>query len=110
MNNDRKNIKRFFNQFKTYAKVLMVINADPDAIASTLAFKRLLGSRVSEVNITHFIRISPVDNLTLIQLVASGLMDLASVDNNRKDTGTAAQKFLAGWIMNQIEKTAKKIE
>jgi nanoRNase/pAp phosphatase (c-di-AMP/oligoRNAs hydrolase) len=29
----------------------------------------------------------------------------------RKDTGTAAQKFLAGWVMDRIEKTAgKKIE
>lgn len=85
MSSNRENIKRFFKQFKTNAKILVIINADPDAIASAMAVKRLLWRRVSEVSIAHFNRISRPDNLTLIQLVESGLVDLASMDKTQFD-------------------------
>lgn len=85
MSSNREKIKRFFKQFKTNAKVLVIINADPDAIASAMAIKRLLWRNVSEVAIAHFNRISRPDNLTLIQLTESGLVDLASLDKTYFD-------------------------
>jgi len=85
MSSTRENVRRFFKQFKSSAKVLVTINADPDAIASAMAVKRLLWRRVSEVVIAHFNRISRPDNLTLIQLTEPGLKHLADVDKSGFD-------------------------
>ncbi|MCF8088012.1 MAG: DHH family phosphoesterase [Desulfotignum sp.] len=85
MSSTRDNVRRFLEQFKSNAKVLVIINADPDAIGSAMAVKRLLWRRVSEVAIAHFNRISRPDNLTLIQLTEPGLRDLAEVDKTQFD-------------------------
>jgi nanoRNase/pAp phosphatase (c-di-AMP/oligoRNAs hydrolase) len=85
MSSTRENVRRFFKQFKSSAKVLVIINADPDAIASAMAVKRLLWRRVSEVAIAHFNRISRPDNLALIQLTDVGLRNLAEVDKAQFD-------------------------
>ena len=47
-------LKRFLSLFKSSSKVLIVINADPDAIASAMAVKRLLWRKVAEVSIAYF--------------------------------------------------------
>ncbi len=75
-------IKLFFTQFSKGDRVLVVINADPDAIASAMAIKRILWRKVAEVSIAHFNLISRPDNLALIEYTESGLVSLESIDKN----------------------------
>ncbi len=48
---------------------LILINADPDAIACALALKTLLGKKVKKVEIAHINKITRPDNLTMIRLL-----------------------------------------
>ncbi len=48
---------------------LIIINADPDALASALALKRILARRVENVGIAQVNTISRPDNLTMIKLL-----------------------------------------
>jgi nanoRNase/pAp phosphatase (c-di-AMP/oligoRNAs hydrolase) len=48
---------------------LVLINADPDAMASALALKRILAGRVDEVGIAHVNEVSRPDNLAMIRLL-----------------------------------------
>jgi nanoRNase/pAp phosphatase (c-di-AMP/oligoRNAs hydrolase) len=75
-------IKLFLSLFTKGDRVLVVINADPDAIASAMAIKRILWRKVSEVSIAHFNLISRPDNLALIEYTESGLTSLESVEKN----------------------------
>ncbi|SDU19437.1 DHH family phosphoesterase [Desulfobacula phenolica] len=76
---NREKLKRFFNLFTGSSKVLVVINADPDAIASAMVIKRLLWRKVSEVCIAHFNKISRPDNLAMIEYTEPGLMVLDDI-------------------------------
>ncbi len=78
-------IKLFLSLFTKGDRVLVVINADPDAIASAMAIKRILWRKVSEVSIAHFNRISRPDNLALIELTESSLISLESIDEKSFD-------------------------
>ncbi len=75
-------INLFLGLFAKGDRVLVVINADPDAIASAMAVKRILWRKVSEISIAHFNRITRPDNLALIEYTESGLISLESVDKN----------------------------
>jgi nanoRNase/pAp phosphatase (c-di-AMP/oligoRNAs hydrolase) len=81
----RDKIKLFLNLFVKKDRVLVVINADPDAIASAMAIRRILWRRVGEVSIAHFNRISRPDNLAIIEYAESGLVDLDSVEKSDYD-------------------------
>jgi nanoRNase/pAp phosphatase (c-di-AMP/oligoRNAs hydrolase) len=48
-------------------KWLILINADPDALGSAMALKRMLSRRVAEVKIAHINEISRPDNLAMVQ-------------------------------------------
>lgn len=48
---------------------LILVNADPDALASALALKRILAHRVLEVGIAHVNEISRPDNLAMVKLL-----------------------------------------
>jgi nanoRNase/pAp phosphatase (c-di-AMP/oligoRNAs hydrolase) len=48
---------------------LILINADPDALASALALKRILAGRVEQVGIAHVNEITRPDNLAMIRLL-----------------------------------------
>ncbi|WP_320005976.1 DHH family phosphoesterase [Maridesulfovibrio sp.] len=45
---------------------LVVVNADPDSLASAMAFKRIIGRRVSEVGIAHINEVKRLDNLAMM--------------------------------------------
>lgn len=66
--------------------MLVVINADPDAIASAMAVKRLLWRKVSEVCIAHFNKISRPDNLAMIEYTESGLLALDDIQKENFNT------------------------
>ena len=78
--NNREKLKRFLSLFSSSSKVLVVINADPDAIASAMAVKRLLWRKVNEVSIAHFNKISRPDNLAMIEYTEPGLIALDEID------------------------------
>jgi nanoRNase/pAp phosphatase (c-di-AMP/oligoRNAs hydrolase) len=82
MTNQEK-LKGFFDLFTGCSKILVVINADPDSIASAMAVKRLLWRKVNEVSITHFNKITRPDNLAMIEYTDSGLVLLDEI--NKKD-------------------------
>ena len=49
----KEKLGRFYEQFAGSDQVLILINADPDAIASAMAVKRLLWRKVAGVTISH---------------------------------------------------------
>jgi len=84
--NNREKLKRFLSLFSSSSKVLVVINADPDAIASAMAVKRLLWRKVNEVSIAHFNKISRPDNLAMIEYTEPGLIALDEIDKQDFNT------------------------
>lgn len=77
--NSQVRFKKLLSLFNGNSKVLVVINADPDAISSAMALKRLLWRKVSEVAIAHFNKITRPDNLAMIDYTEAGLMALDDI-------------------------------
>ena len=75
-------LRRFYNQFSGDDHVLVVINADPDAIASAMAVKRLLWRKVANVKISNINVISRPDNLAMIRLLDVNLTHINKIDFN----------------------------
>ncbi len=80
---NREKLNHFLKLVSGSSKVLVVINADPDAIASAMAVKRLLWRKVAEVSIAHFNKISRPDNLAMITYTDPGLIALDEI--NKED-------------------------
>ncbi|MDA3916686.1 MAG: DHH family phosphoesterase [Deltaproteobacteria bacterium] len=76
----RGKLNHFLSLFYNNSKVLVVINADPDSIASAMAVKRLLWRRVKEVVIAYFNKITRPDNLAMIEYTESDLIMLDDID------------------------------
>ncbi len=76
-------LRRFYERFKGDDQVLIIINADPDAIASAMAVKRLLWRRVAYVAIAHINLIKRPDNLTMIRKLSINLSYEKDMDKNR---------------------------
>lgn len=66
-------------QFGPEDRVLILIVADPDAMASALAFKRLLWRKVASVTIARSNEISRPDNQAMVRLLNIPLEPLAGV-------------------------------
>ena len=66
---DKERLRRFYAQFSGDDQVLIPINADPDAIASAMAVKRLLWRKTASVTISNVNAIERPDNLALIRLI-----------------------------------------
>ena len=73
-------LRRFYGQFAGDDQVLIVINADPDAIASARAIKRLLWRKVSSVTISNINVIKRPDNLAMIRLLGVDLVHMDEID------------------------------
>ncbi len=73
-------LSRFYDQFSRNDPVLIVINADPDSIASAMAISRLLWRRVLNVTIAHVNRINRPDNLAMIRLLGVALTPFGELD------------------------------
>ena len=66
----KEKMRRFHDQFSGNDHVLVVINADPDAIGSAMAIKRLLWRRVASVTISNVNTIDRPDNLAMVRLLS----------------------------------------
>jgi nanoRNase/pAp phosphatase (c-di-AMP/oligoRNAs hydrolase) len=73
-------LRRLQSQFAGEDQVLILINADPDAIASAIALKRLLWRKVAGVTIAHTNVITRPDNLTMIRLLGVSLVFIEEID------------------------------
>ena len=72
-------LRRFYDRFLNEDHVLILINADPDAIASAMAVKRLLWRKVAGVTITHINVIKRPDNIKMIQLLGLNLVPIKDI-------------------------------
>ena len=73
-------LRRFYDLFSGDDRVLIVINADPDAIASAMAAKRLLWRRVAGVTISNINRINRPDNKAMIRLLGIHLVYIDEIE------------------------------
>jgi nanoRNase/pAp phosphatase (c-di-AMP/oligoRNAs hydrolase) len=69
----------FFKQFSGSDQVLVIISADPDAIACALAVSRLLAVRAAGITISNINQIDRPDNLAMVRLLRVPLVPFASV-------------------------------
>jgi len=76
-------LRRLYNQFSGDDHVLIVINADPDAISSAMALKRLLWRRVAGITISNINVIERPDNLAMIRLLGVALIHINEIDESR---------------------------
>lgn len=79
----RERLKKFYAQFSGDDHVLILINADPDAIASAMAVKRLLWRKTASVTISNVNAIKRPDNLAMIRLVGANLVPFDQIDLSR---------------------------
>jgi len=78
-------LNRFYECFSGSDHVLVVINADPDAIASAMAVRRLLWRRVSGVTLSHVNIIKRPDNTAMVRLLRAGLVHSDETDEKKFD-------------------------
>ncbi len=76
-------LNKFYSHFSGDDNVLILIDADPDAIASAMAVKRLLWRRVAGVTITRINIIKRPDNLAMVRLLGANLVHIDEIDRNR---------------------------
>lgn len=76
----KEKVREFFQLFSGADEVLVVISADPDAIGSALAVKRLLWRRVNEVTISNVNPVDRPDNLAAIRLLQVPLVPFEKID------------------------------
>jgi nanoRNase/pAp phosphatase (c-di-AMP/oligoRNAs hydrolase) len=80
LKSNQEKLKRIYNLFQTDDQVLILINADPDAIASGMAMRRILWRHVNSVAIAHVNKIVRPDNLAMIRLLSANLVPYEKID------------------------------
>ena len=79
----RERLQLFYEQFSGSNQVLVLMNADPDAMASAMAVKRLLWRKVASITLAHTNIIRRPDNLTMIRLLGIRLQHVDTIDLER---------------------------
>jgi len=79
----RERLKRLYDQFNGNDHVLIAINADPDAISSAMAVKRLLWRKVAEITVAHVNVIKRPDNPVMVRLLGVPLVHMNTIDLHR---------------------------
>ncbi len=72
-------VRKFYAQFASDDHVLVLINADPDAIASAIAVKRLLWRKVASVTLSNINIIKRPDNIAMIRLIGTQLTHISKI-------------------------------
>jgi len=80
-----RRLEQFYQLFSGESRVLVIINADPDAIASAMAVRRLLWRHAGSVTITHFNEITRPDNQAMIRLLDAGMVPLCEINDRNFD-------------------------
>lgn len=75
----KERLEEFWNVFEKEDDVLVVINADPDALASALSIKRLLRYRVKNVVIAHPNEIRRLNNVAMVERLRIPLERLKNI-------------------------------
>ncbi len=79
---NRERLRAFLSLFKRSDRVLIVIMADPDSMASAQAVKRLLARRVEQITIAHPNTIKRVNNLAMKELLKIPMQHLRNTKKN----------------------------
>lgn len=75
-------LRRFYGVFKSDDHVLVMINADPDAIGAAMAVKRLLWRRVATVAVCSINTIKRPDNVAMVDLLGLKLIKPPEVNKS----------------------------
>ena len=78
-NTAKDRLQAFWDVFDKDDDVLVVINADPDALASAMAVKRLLRYKVKRVDIAHPNEIRRINNVAMVERLKIPLERLSNV-------------------------------
>lgn len=78
----KERLQAFWNVFDKDDDVLVVINADPDALAGAMAVKRLLRYRVKNVVIAHPNEIRRLNNVAMVERLKIPIERLNNVKLN----------------------------
>jgi nanoRNase/pAp phosphatase (c-di-AMP/oligoRNAs hydrolase) len=78
-NTARDRLHAFWEVFEKEDDVLVIINADPDALATALAVKKLLRYRVKSVTITHPNEIRRLNNVAMVERLKIPLIRLKNI-------------------------------
>lgn len=78
-NTAKDRLQAFWDVFEKDDDVLVIINADPDALASAMAVKRLLRYRVKRVQIAHPNEIRRLNNVAMVERLKIPLERLGNV-------------------------------
>lgn len=79
-------LRSFHAQFSGNDQVLILINADPDAIASAMAVKRLLWRKVASVAISNINVIKRPDNVAMVRLLGVSLIHVDEIKDPERYT------------------------
>jgi nanoRNase/pAp phosphatase (c-di-AMP/oligoRNAs hydrolase) len=79
----KEKVQQFYSQFTSDDRVLILINADPDAIGSAMAVKRLLWRKVNNVTISNINIIDRPDNCAMVDLLGVKLTHIKDLDKTR---------------------------
>ncbi|MCP4673905.1 MAG: phosphoesterase [Desulfobacula sp.] len=82
----KEKLEHFLSLFNSDSRVLVIINADPDSIASSMAVKRLLWRSVKEIAIAYFNKITRPDNLAMIEYTEPGIVGLNKIKKDDHNT------------------------
>lgn len=75
-------LRRFYSMFRGDDRVLVVINADPDAIGAALCVKRLLWRKVAVVDVCSINTVKRPDNVAMVDMLCGGLLKAAEVQKS----------------------------
>jgi nanoRNase/pAp phosphatase (c-di-AMP/oligoRNAs hydrolase) len=76
-------LRRFYDQFSGEDRVLIIINADPDAIASAMAVKRLLWRKTACVTIATVNIMQRPDNIAMTELLGVTLVHVDTIKDGQ---------------------------
>ncbi len=112
-------VREFYKQFKSDDRVLILINADPDAIASAMAVKRLLWRKVSNIAISNINVIDRPDNCAMVDLLGVKLTHIKDLDETRFNRfvmvdsqpshNTLFEKFVVALVIDHHPDSGSKV-